>query len=94
MTVDGGCALALTRRGKSLLPGGVTGVSGSFAAGAPIEIYDQQGQELAVGLSNYSSTEIEKIMGRPSRQLSARLGYCHSDEIVPRDNMVLSEDLI
>ena len=92
--VDEGCALALTGRGKSLLPGGVTGVQGSFAAGAPITITDARGRDLALGLSNYSAAEIEKIMGRPSRQIAGRLGYCHSDEIVHRDNLVLLEDLI
>ena len=94
LTVDEGCLLALTRRGKSLLPGGITAVSGSFAAGDPVSVVDGQGRALALGLTNYTSAEIEKIMGRPSKQIVAALGYSHSDEVIHRDNLVLSEGLV
>lgn len=94
LVVDAGCALALTRRGKSLLPGGITRVEGSFAAGDTVTILDEKGQALALGLSNYNSAETEKIMGRSSRQIAGVLGYCHSDEVVHRDNLVLSEGLV
>lgn len=94
LTVDPGCARALTGRGKSLLPGGITAVEGSFAAGATVAIADEEGRLLAQGLVNYSSAEIEKIMGRPSRQIDGLLGYHHSDEVVHRDNLVLAEGLV
>ncbi|MDR3038425.1 MAG: glutamate 5-kinase [Candidatus Adiutrix sp.] len=94
LTVDAGCALALTRRGKSLLPGGLTAVAGSFSAGATVEVADEKGRILALGLTNYSSAEAEKIRGRHSREIAGRLGYCHSDEIIHRDNLVLAEGLV
>jgi glutamate 5-kinase len=94
LIVDEGCALALTRRGKSLLPGGIVEVSGSFAAGDAVLIRDRKGRPLAVGLTNYTSAEVEKIMGRASRQIEASLGYSHSDEVIHRDNLVLSEGLL
>ena len=94
LTVDRGCALALTNKGKSLLPGGVTGVSGSFAAGDPVAVADESGLVLALGLTNYTSAEVEKIMGRPSQFIPVALGFCHSDEVIHRDNLVLSEGLL
>ncbi|MDR1920334.1 MAG: glutamate 5-kinase [Candidatus Adiutrix sp.] len=94
LTVDAGCAAALTKRGKSLLPGGITKTEGAFAAGDAVKVLDESGGLLAVGLVNYNAAEVEKIMGRPSGNISAALGYCHSDEVVHRDNLVLSAGLI
>ncbi|MDR2947338.1 MAG: glutamate 5-kinase, partial [Candidatus Adiutrix sp.] len=94
LTVDAGCAQALTAKGKSLLPGGVVSLTGSFAAGDAVTIADEQGRTLGLGLCNYTSAEVEKIMGRPSRHILSLLGYTHSDEIIHRDNLVLSEGLL
>ncbi len=94
LIVDEGCALALTRKGKSLLPGGIIEISGSFSAGDAVSIRDPKGRPLAVGLTNYTSAEVEKIMGRTSRHIEATLGYSHSDEVIHRDNLVLSEGLL
>lgn len=92
--VDQGCALALTKKGKSLLPGGISGVEGSFAAADPVALVDEAGQILAYGLTNYTSAEVEKIMGQRSRQIVQTLGYSHSDEVVHRDNLVLADGLV
>jgi glutamate 5-kinase len=94
LIVDAGCALALTRRGKSLLPRGLTGVTGQFSTGAAVEVADEQGRVLALGLTNYNSDEAEKIRGCRSQEIAGLLGYCHSAEIIHRDNLVLAEGLI
>jgi len=94
LVVDAGCALALTKRGKSLLPGGLIGVAGHFSAGATVEVADGDGLVLALGLTNYDSEEAEKIRGRRSQEITGLLGYCHSEEIIHRDNLVLAEGLI
>lgn len=94
LVVDSGCAQALTRQGKSLLPGGVCGLKGTFNAADPVAVVDEEGRVLAWGLSNYTSAEVEKIMGRRSRQIISILGYSHSDEIIHRDNLVLTEGLL
>ena len=94
LVVDYGCAQALTKRGKSLLPGGLIGVAGHFSAGATVEVADEEGRVLALGLSNYDSEEAEKIRGRRSQEIAGLLGYCHSEEIIHRDNLVLAEGLI
>jgi len=94
LVVDAGCALALTRRGKSLLPGGLTAVAGHFSAGAVVEVADEQGRVLALGLSNYGSDEAEKIRGRRSQEIAGLLGYCPAEEVIHRDNLVLAEGLV
>ena len=73
LVVDAGAARALTS-GKSLLPAGVTDVTGSFGRGDPIEIRDASGHRLAQGLAAYSSQEADKIKGRrqPRHRTSVR----------------------
>ena len=87
--VDQGARRAVERRGKSLLPSGVVGVTGSFQPGDAVRIEDASGEEFARGLSNYSSDEIEQIMGRQTHQIEAALGYKYYDEVVHRDNLAL-----
>ncbi|MDL2259290.1 glutamate 5-kinase [Deltaproteobacteria bacterium OttesenSCG-928-K17] len=94
LVVDPGCVQAISRRGKSLLPGGICGIEGTFAAADPVAVVDESGQALAYGLTNYTSAEVEKIMGRGSRQIVQILGYSHSDEVIHRDNLVLADGLV
>lgn len=87
--VDAGAQAALTERGKSLLPSGVTGVEGEFARGDVVRLKGPEGEEFARGLSNYSQAEIEQIKGCHSSRIERILGHKHYDEIVHRDNMAL-----
>ncbi|MFH1246115.1 MAG: glutamate 5-kinase [Candidatus Omnitrophota bacterium] len=87
--VDEGAKEALSLKNKSLLPKGITAVQGSFAIGDTISILDQQGQEFARGLANYSSEELHKIKGQKSSQIEAVLGYKYYDEVIHRDNLVI-----
>jgi glutamate 5-kinase len=92
LLVDPGAAEALSRRGKSLLPGGITSVEGLFDAGDPVTLADaRDGTGLGVGLANYSAPEIRQIMGRPSSKIESIQGYSHSDEVVHRDNLAIFE---
>ena len=68
ITVDAGAAEALGR-GKSLLPAGVTAISGRFGRGDPVVIQDGQGARLASGLVRYSSTEARAIAGHRSDEI-------------------------
>lgn len=87
--VNAGAAQALVRQGASLLPIGVTGVAGEFERGDAISILDEDGREIARGLTNYSSTECVKLAGSASAQIAQKLGSKNYDEIVHRDNIVL-----
>ncbi|MGL4231546.1 MAG: glutamate 5-kinase [Casimicrobium sp.] len=90
VTLDAGAARALTQGGRSLLPIGVIAVSGEFERGEVIACIDESGKELARGLANYSSSETQRIMRKPSSDIEALLGYCNDDELIHRDNLVVT----
>jgi len=88
--VDDGAARKLLREGKSLLPIGMTSVTGDFARGDVIAIRDSAGQEIARGLANYASAEARLLCRKPSSEFEALLGYAAEPEMVHRDNLVLT----
>tara|TARA_B100001250_G_scaffold313848_2_gene275964 strand:+ start:549 stop:1643 length:1095 start_codon:yes stop_codon:yes gene_type:complete len=85
--IDYGAAKALTN-GKSLLPAGIIKVSGNFKKGENILIVDEKSNDLARGLSSFSSEEILKIKGLQSNQIEEVLGYSSKSEIIHKDDMV------
>ena len=89
LTVDEGAVRAL-RAGKSLLPAGVTGVKGRFDRGDAVVVRAPDGVEIARGLAAYSSSDAERIRGRRSAELESLLGYRGRDEMIHRDDLVLS----
>jgi glutamate 5-kinase len=89
LALDAGAARALQREGKSLLPVGVTAVSGEFERGAVVACVAPGGQEIARGLVNYSAAEARLIMRKPSSEIEATLGYVDEPELIHRDNLVL-----
>jgi len=89
LVLDAG-ALSALKKGKSLLPIGVTAVKGKFEKGDAVAIVDATGTELARGLSAYSSEDAAKIIGKRSADIEAILGYRGRDELVHRDDMALS----
>ena len=86
--VDSGAARAL-RNGKSLLPAGVTGVSGAFGRGDPVAILDSENRKLGQGLSRYTSPEAQAIFGRQTSEIEAILGYPGRAALIHRDDMAL-----
>ncbi len=87
--VDDG-AIAALRRGKSLLPAGVTRVAGSFQRGDALIVRDSAGKEIARGLVAYSSADAERLRGRRSSEIDALLGFHGRAEIIHRDDLVLT----
>jgi glutamate 5-kinase len=90
LTVDDGAAGAL-RRGKSLLPAGVVAVDGVFERGDAVIIRTRCGTEAGRGLSAYSSSDIRRIAGYKSGEIAGILGYGGRDEIIHRDDLVVTE---
>ena len=88
LTVDAGAEAALLK-GKSLLPAGMTAVSGKFERGDPIEILASDSRKLGQGLSAYASHEAEAIKGKHSSDFEAILGYPARSVIIHRDDMAL-----
>jgi glutamate 5-kinase len=87
--VDDGAVAAL-RRGKSLLPAGVTRVAGIFARGDALIVRTTEGKEIARGLCAYSSADAERLRGRKSSEIDALLGFHGRAEIIHRDDLVLT----
>jgi glutamate 5-kinase len=90
--VDKGAARAIHKRGKSLLPIGIVDVEGRFSEGAMVSCLDPSGVRFAKGLVNYKASDIKKVMGLKTNQIERRLGYKHYDEVIHRDNLVITWD--
>lgn len=89
LVIDQGAERAMKKYGKSLLPVGIVKVIGSFGVGDSVKIINENQEELAVGLINYSSADVNKIIGLSSEEIEPRLGFKDSDEVIHRDNCVL-----
>jgi len=87
--LDAGAVRALRDDGKSLLPIGVGAVDGEFDRGALVSCVSPDGQEIARGLINYSASETTRLIGCPTSEIEARLGYVDEHELIHRDNLVL-----
>jgi glutamate 5-kinase len=87
--VDAGAVQAL-RSGKSLLPAGVIRVDGKFKRGDALIVRDPAGIEIARGLSAYSSSDADRLRGRKSSEIEALLGVPGRDEIIHRDDLVIT----
>lgn len=88
ITIDAGAAKALIG-GASLLPAGVTRVSGDFQRGDAVTIVDQKGAALAQGLCAFSSIEIAAIAGKKSDEIEAILGYRRRPAVIEKNDLVL-----
>ena len=89
LALDAGASKALQEKGVSLLPVGVTGVTGNFSRGEMVSCVDPDGRRVACGLVNYSADEARKIMGVSSDGIARVLGYVDEKELIHRDNLVL-----
>jgi glutamate 5-kinase len=87
--VDAGAEKAIVQGKKSLLPGGILEVKGSFSEGAVVDVVTKNRKIAARGLTNYSSSEISKIKGKKTNQIETELGYKDYDEVIHRDNLVI-----
>jgi glutamate 5-kinase len=89
LRLDHGAVEAVVKRRASLLPAGITGVEGTFDAGDPVNLRDEDGTIVARGLVNYDATEIPGLMGRSTRWLASKLGPEYEREVVHRDDLVI-----
>ncbi|MCP5432336.1 MAG: glutamate 5-kinase [Alphaproteobacteria bacterium] len=88
--IDDGAVAAL-KRGMSLLPAGVKAVEGLFQRGDAVRVCDLEGREIARGLSAYGSEDAALIKGRKSGEIEDALGYRGRDEMIHRDDLVLTQ---
>jgi len=87
--LDDGAVRAITERRASLLPAGITKVTGSFVGGDPVDLVTSAGVAVARGLVNYGADELPDLLGRSTHDLAAALGSSYEREVVHRDSLVL-----
>ncbi|MEI8393817.1 MAG: glutamate 5-kinase [Rhodospirillaceae bacterium] len=89
LVVDDGAVKALGA-GKSLLPAGMVAVDGSFQRGDLVAVHDLRRREVARGLSAYAAEDARRIAGRRSAEIEKIIGFRGRDEMIHRDDLVLS----
>ena len=93
IVVDRGAERAILKNGKSLLPSGILEVRGRFSLGNSVVLLNEKGDQIAVGMVNYHSGDVRKIIGAKSSEIESRLGFKHDDEVIHRDNLVLTAQM-
>jgi glutamate 5-kinase len=88
LVVDEGAEWALTEKNKSLLPSGIRSVSGTWNKGDIIRILNGYGKEIAKGISNYSSKDIDLIKGLKTSEIFQKIGPDQMEEVIHKDNIV------
>jgi len=89
LMLDDGAADAVLRKNKSLLPRGITAVTGRFERGAVVALVNPAGQTIAHGVVNYGNADLDRIKGLKSAEIAAALGAKPFDEAVHRDHLVV-----
>ncbi len=89
LVLDAGAVQAVIGAGRSLLPAGITAVEGEFGIGESVSCVDDKGHELARGLVAYSSAELTRIQGLPTRKIAQVLGYSNGDAVIHRDDLAV-----
>ncbi len=90
ITIDKGARDAVVNRNRSLLPAGIRHVDDYFEVGDPVEFMDEDKNILGMGLVNYNASDILKIMGCKTSQIRDRLGFRSYDEVIHKDNLVIT----
>ncbi|RLB17058.1 MAG: glutamate 5-kinase [Deltaproteobacteria bacterium] len=92
LVIDKGAERAILKQQRSLLPSGIVRVDGRFSVGNAVLLVNEKGEEIAIGLVNYHSGDIKKIMGLKSGDIENILGFKYDDEVINRDNLVITND--
>ncbi|MEJ8553392.1 glutamate 5-kinase [Tepidibacter sp. Z1-5] len=87
--IDDGAKKAILEKRKSLLPSGVKSVNGKFNKGDVVYIVDSEYKEIARGITNYNSLDIDLIKGIQTSDITDQLGYKNYDEIIHVNNLVI-----
>ena len=87
LTVDAGCAKAL-QAGSSLLAVGIVATEGDYQAGGTVRVLTMDNREIARGIINYDSRDVQAVMGRKTSELADLIQGEFHEEIIHRDNMV------
>lgn len=87
--IDKGAELAVTKENKSLLPVGIKKIEGVFKKGDVVSIFSEEGKEIAKGIVNFDSEEVEKIMGKKTEEIKKLISEFGNKEVIHVDNLVV-----
>ncbi len=90
LVLDDGACKVLQKEGRSLLAVGVVSTQGAYTRGDMVACKNQNGDEIARGLVNYGSDDTTRLCGIASAEIESVLGYVAEEELIHRDNLVLS----
>jgi glutamate 5-kinase len=84
LTLDDGAVRAVVRQRRSLLPAGITALSGRFYGGDVVELRSQDATMVARGVVAYDHNELATMLGRSTSELPAemRRPAVHADDLV------------
>lgn len=86
--IDAGAAKALTEKGASLLPSGITDLHGDFRHGDAVDIRFEE-RLIAKGICQYGAIELARIRGKKTSEIESVLGYRYTETVIHRDDLVL-----
>jgi len=90
LILDHGAVNAVINKGASLLPSGIIAIQGSFMAGDSINLREQETNRIiAKGITQYCSQDLLRIKGHNSDNIVQVLGYCNSQVVIHRDDLVI-----
>ncbi len=89
LKVNSGAKKALVEKFSSLLPIGVISVINRFQSGDVISIIDEDENEFARGIVNFSDEDCKKIIGKHSEEIEHILGATNYDTVISRDNIAI-----
>jgi glutamate 5-kinase len=84
LTLDDGAVRAIVRQRRSLLPAGITAMSGRFFGGDVVELRGPDATMVARGVVAYDAAELATMLGRSTSELPAemRRPAVHADDLV------------
>jgi glutamate 5-kinase len=84
LTLDAGAVRAVVTQRRSLLPAGITGLSGKFFGGDVVELRGPDAEVVARGVVAYDATELASMIGRSTSELPVdmRRPAVHADDLV------------
>ncbi len=90
LVLDNKACDALTADGRSLLAIGVVEARGDYTRGEVVSCVSTDGREIARGMVNYGGADVQRICGISSDRIESVLGFVVEEELIHRDNLVLS----
>jgi glutamate 5-kinase len=84
LTLDDGAVRAVVSQRRSLLPAGITALSGRFHGGDVVDLLGSDATLVARGVVAYDSAELATMIGRSTPELPAELRRpaVHADDLV------------